>query len=132
MSTASAKRSLFTATPSRVVPAWKTGRLWQTEKALAADRSWGLRRLLGSERLGAEAPTSDGSNTPGRHRGSAARPTDSELRSFVGREQELARLRALLATVRDGASAVLVVRGEPGVGKSALLEQLIGSAADVQ
>src|SRR5262249_15320484 len=42
------------------------------------------------------------------------------------------RLRALLATVQDGASSVLVIRGEPGVGKTALLEQLIASAPEFQ
>jgi DNA-binding CsgD family transcriptional regulator len=51
---------------------------------------------------------------------------------LVGREQELARLQELLATVRGGASASLLVRGEPGVGKSALLEQLIVSASVFQ
>jgi hypothetical protein len=38
----------------------------------------------------------------------------------------------LLATVRAGGSAALVVRGEPGIGKSALLEQLIASARGLQ
>src|SRR5580765_701660 len=53
----------------------------------------------------------------------------STRRSLVGRDHELARLDELLATVRRGASASLLVRGEPGVGKSALLEQLIDSAS---
>lgn len=47
----------------------------------------------------------------------------------MGRQRELARLEALLATVRDGGSAGLVVHGDPGVGKSALLDQLAASAA---
>jgi DNA-binding CsgD family transcriptional regulator len=50
----------------------------------------------------------------------------------VGRESELTSLRALLATVRNGSSFVVVIRGEPGVGKSALLEQLIVSASGFQ
>jgi DNA-binding CsgD family transcriptional regulator len=50
----------------------------------------------------------------------------------VGRDGELAQLAALLATVQDGGSAALVLRGEPGVGKSALLEVLIGSASGFQ
>jgi AAA ATPase domain len=49
------------------------------------------------------------------------------MSKLVGREHELARLDELLTTVRRGASASLLVRGEPGVGKSALLEQLIES-----
>ncbi|MCW3056875.1 MAG: ATP-dependent transcriptional regulator, MalT-like, LuxR family, partial [Solirubrobacterales bacterium] len=39
-----------------------------------------------------------------------------------GRRSELELLDGLLEAVRDGESRVLVVRGEPGVGKSALLE----------
>ncbi|WP_297739506.1 AAA family ATPase [Nocardioides sp.] len=44
---------------------------------------------------------------------------------IVGREPELARLRALVAQARHGSSASVVVRGEPGVGKSALLDVLM-------
>jgi DNA-binding CsgD family transcriptional regulator len=40
---------------------------------------------------------------------------------LLGREAECARLEALLAGVRQGRSGALVIRGEPGVGKSALL-----------
>src|SRR5687768_14666111 len=43
----------------------------------------------------------------------------------VGRESERARLRTLLA---DGGA--LVVRGEPGVGKSTLLEQAVLDAGE--
>ncbi len=39
------------------------------------------------------------------------------------------RWERLLAAVRGGQSRVLVVRGEPGVGKTALLESAIGSAS---
>jgi ABC-type transport system involved in cytochrome c biogenesis ATPase subunit len=39
-------------------------------------------------------------------------------------------LTALIAAVRAGESRVLVVRGEPGVGKTALLDELAGRAAD--
>ena len=52
--------------------------------------------------------------------------------SLVGREPELARLQELLTTVRGGASASLLLRGEPGVGKSALLEQLFLSPRTVE
>src|SRR4051812_17711969 len=40
---------------------------------------------------------------------------------FLGRSSERQRLDRLLADVRGGQSAVLVIRGEAGVGKSALL-----------
>jgi DNA-binding CsgD family transcriptional regulator len=40
---------------------------------------------------------------------------------FLGRTSERERLDGMLARARDGQSAVVVVRGEPGVGKTALL-----------
>ena len=43
-------------------------------------------------------------------------------RHLVGREKELAGLGQLLAAVWAGESAALVVRGEAGIGKTALLE----------
>jgi hypothetical protein len=45
-----------------------------------------------------------------------------------GRNEECAALDRLLDTVRGGESRTLVLRGEPGVGKSALLEYLVESA----
>jgi DNA-binding CsgD family transcriptional regulator len=51
---------------------------------------------------------------------------------LVDRQQELATLVRLLETVRNGGSGTLVVHGDPGVGKSALLEKLIASASGFQ
>lgn len=45
-----------------------------------------------------------------------------------GRDQELAALEGVLATARAGGSAVLVVRGEPGIGKTALLQNAAARA----
>ncbi|MEW1844969.1 ATP-binding protein, partial [Nonomuraea angiospora] len=39
-----------------------------------------------------------------------------------GREREQARIDALIAQARDGRSGSLILRGEPGIGKSALLD----------
>ena len=47
-----------------------------------------------------------------------------------GRRQECAVLDGLLERARGGQSGVLVVRGEAGVGKTALLEYAVGSASD--
>jgi DNA-binding CsgD family transcriptional regulator len=44
------------------------------------------------------------------------------MAALSGRETECARVDQLLAEAQPGRSAVLVVRGEPGIGKSALLE----------
>ena len=53
-------------------------------------------------------------------------PTDPELR---GRDVELEALDGLLDAVKAGESRVLVVRGEPGVGKTALLEHVARRAS---
>lgn len=48
--------------------------------------------------------------------------------AFVGRGAELDRLRAVLATAREGARALCVVTGEPGVGKTRLAREAAASA----
>ena len=48
---------------------------------------------------------------------------------LFGRTGELEILRGLIAKVRSGRSAVLVVRGEPGIGKTELLRQLSAEAS---
>ncbi len=48
---------------------------------------------------------------------------------LLGRQPEIEVLDRVLAAVHGGRSAVLVVRGEPGVGKTALLEHAISSAS---
>ena len=50
--------------------------------------------------------------------------------ALVGRAAELAQVDELLAGARKGRSGVLVLRGEAGVGKSALLAQAAESAAE--
>jgi ABC-type transport system involved in cytochrome c biogenesis ATPase subunit len=46
-----------------------------------------------------------------------------------GRRGECEALDRLIEAVRAGASRVLVVRGEPGVGKTVLLDYLAGHAS---
>ncbi|MEU1600791.1 AAA family ATPase [Streptomyces sp. NPDC005708] len=53
---------------------------------------------------------------------------DSQV-TLWGRDQEMAALERVLATARAGSSAVLVIRGEPGIGKTALLDYAAGRAA---
>jgi DNA-binding CsgD family transcriptional regulator len=49
---------------------------------------------------------------------------------MVGREPERRRLRTMVEGARAGSAQTLVLRGEPGVGKSALLDELIAGAGD--
>src|SRR5258708_1484574 len=57
--------------------------------------------------------------------------TPATTRSLWGRERERAALSQLLFDVRSGRSRALVLRGEPGVGKTALLDDLCARASDV-
>jgi RNA polymerase sigma factor (sigma-70 family) len=51
---------------------------------------------------------------------------------LVGRQRERAVLERLLDNARDGRHAVLVVHGDPGVGKTALLDYAIEASRDFQ
>ncbi|RNG23532.1 ATP-binding protein [Streptomyces botrytidirepellens] len=51
---------------------------------------------------------------------------------LLGRYRELEALDRLLREVRDGRSRVLVLRGEAGIGKSALLDYVAAQAAQMQ
>src|SRR3954470_18234105 len=58
-------------------------------------------------------------------------PPDPRV-GFPGRARERERLDALLASARDGESAVLVIRGEPGAGKTSLLRYAARQAAGLR
>jgi len=51
--------------------------------------------------------------------------------SLRGRSTECGRLKQLLAAIRGGEGRALLLRGEPGIGKTALLEYLVESAPDM-
>ena len=57
--------------------------------------------------------------------------TQAATRSLWGRQRERAALSQLLFDVRSGRSRALVLRGEPGIGKTALLDDLCARAGDV-
>src|SRR6516162_11681642 len=59
-------------------------------------------------------------------------PIFEKPRPLAGRGAEGARLERLLADARAGQSAVLVLRGEPGIGKTALLGYAAESATGFQ
>ena len=56
-------------------------------------------------------------------------PIRGRASGLVGRRAECDVLDRLVGTVRAGESRVLVVRGEPGVGKTALLDYLVEQAS---
>jgi hypothetical protein len=57
-----------------------------------------------------------------------APPARQRMREvFIGREAELGRLRRVLAEVQGGTPRAVVVRGEPGMGKSMLVERFLAA-----
>jgi DNA-binding CsgD family transcriptional regulator len=56
-------------------------------------------------------------------------PDDQPQQRLRGRSHEQERFGRLLGDIRSGRSGVLVVRGEAGIGKTALLEQLVEQAS---
>src|ERR1700681_1910277 len=58
-----------------------------------------------------------------------AAPEEGPRGRLRGRSRELERLGGLLTGIRSGRSGALVVRGEAGIGKTALLEQLVEQAS---
>lgn len=51
---------------------------------------------------------------------------------LYGRVAEMAEIDRMLADVRAGGSRVLVIRGEVGIGKSALLDYAAAAAGDAR
>jgi hypothetical protein len=58
--------------------------------------------------------------------------TSHSSRPLCGRRNECEVLGELIEGLRGGRSAALVVRGETGVGKTALLDYALGSAPDLR
>jgi ABC-type transport system involved in cytochrome c biogenesis ATPase subunit len=51
---------------------------------------------------------------------------------FLGRTTERKFLEGILAKVREGQSAAVVIRGEPGIGKTALLRHAARQASSLR
>jgi DNA-binding CsgD family transcriptional regulator len=60
------------------------------------------------------------------------RTRSEPMQTLLDRQRERALLDELLGDLRSGRGRALVVRGEAGVGKSALLEYVTGAAADMR
>src|SRR5690242_9425326 len=90
------------------------------------------------------ASTCRGRATSGQHPGPKASPATHESRvgggsdftvtdlvqPLVGRDRELEVLGRLLAQARAGSQRFVFVTGEPGIGKSRLLRELLRDAED--
>lgn len=63
----------------------------------------------------------------GEARGTAAQETETQT-PLVGRDHELARLREAVAAARGGERRIIELIGEPGIGKSRLVEALLDEA----
>jgi DNA-binding CsgD family transcriptional regulator len=61
-----------------------------------------------------------------------AEPSLNAARQLLGRQRERDALDRLLESAREGHGGVLVLDGEPGVGKTALLEHAIEAGADLR
>ncbi|RXZ42331.1 ATP-binding protein, partial [Agromyces binzhouensis] len=57
---------------------------------------------------------------------------DAPSPPILGRSDELERLGALLGGARNGHGGALLVRGEPGIGKSTLLDAAVESARGIR
>jgi len=57
-------------------------------------------------------------------------PALVELTPFVGREEERARLRDIIDSTQGGAGGLVMVGGEPGVGKSRLAQEMAREGRD--
>ena len=88
----------------------------------------GVSNLVDTEDLGKKVVK--GFEAPHRvYRVRALRKSAADRLPFVGRQSELRQLDSVLGSVREtGAGGVVVIRGEPGIGKSRLIEELRGRA----
>ena len=112
----------LSAKPARAARTAVASACWPTLSRLAAGLGGGgWRRFRG------------GPGLPERHRCAEAIPgaslrwwaTQRQIVSYAGGDFENAVLDRMLEATRSGRSDVLVLRGEPGIGKSALLNALV-------
>jgi len=131
---------------------FRRGLMWLGRRDLAAARSWfdaAARRVPAHAPaqgrlaevdavLGATGAAVDrlrplvASVTCSRHCPAGAIRTTATGVRLLDRGAETQALREVLDAVRRGTSGTLVLRGEPGVGKSALLGYAVGQAGDMQ
>ena len=77
-------------------------------------------------------PSNVGLDTPwdtDERRTAPAGPPTSRIERLVGRQREREAIDRLMGAAQEGYGGVLVVHGDPGIGKSSLLEYAIAQAA---
>src|SRR4051812_1037993 len=111
---------------------------WQCPGAVPMDQSRALDPLAPARatrprgrRILSEVPPGAGDQGPAAPDRSGDRGYGQRVR-LIDRRPEKQALDSLLDRVRAGMSGALVLRGEPGVGKSALLNHAVDRAADLQ
>jgi DNA-binding SARP family transcriptional activator len=95
----------------------------------AALRQFRRMRQLFAEQLGVSPSSEAMSLYEKLSRGPAVQAAVAAIPTFAGREVELARVRTLLRKVDEGKGHTLLVRGDAGMGKSALCDRVLAEAA---
>lgn len=75
---------------------------------------------------------SSGTTTPHAEAETILSPNDAPLRCVVGREKERAALHAAVKVANTGRGSLLCVTGEPGIGKSTLVEDFLTELSNAQ
>jgi len=118
---------------ARLMAAAPEGELYATERAVEGSATrFAVTRMAPFRVKGKARPVealSVGAALGGRSRESLLADRRFPL---VGRRRETEALEAALASVRDGDGRVLEIVGEPGIGKSRLLEELRARAGDLR
>ena len=118
---------------ARLMAAAPDGELYATERVVDGSATrFAVTRMAPFRVKGKARPVealSVGSALGGRSRESLLADRRFPL---VGRRREIEALEAALASVRDGGGRILDIVGEPGIGKSRLLEELRSRAGDLR
>src|SRR5262245_40190933 len=123
-STSQGPTASSSSTPSkRRIPIWR-----RPSPGVEASATWSRLSFMGeaSPQAAPVAPVKQ----PGFDHGLQPTVRCTFRRVLVGREPERQFLGALVERARGGSAGTLVMRGEPGVGKSALLDELVAGAGD--